>query len=452
MKRLIYSSVILFLPLSGFAQKKLVESKPIDTRLVTPKDSNLNLKLTLAKSGFSHYWYDPIDWLIALANGGGEVTTYTDFLMPDSNAVFVNENNSDQRFYSIAVGQVVDPHDNVIDLTDDPAIKLSPFLSYYVDSVYLRYLYIRNVDSIDNGMGGKTPIVDTLIIRYFTPTTLTFRTLTTTPPFVVAEVAWKMNQLSPIGYFAEDKVLLSKTDSTTAGNINGGFENQWNTKILKRATPTSIYLPAQGNTTPSIVAVTFQFKPGMAYDTGSVMAYQRSPVNFPSHRKRVNYFGYLATQNNSTYQWRSKTFYNHSLFSKKENAYYPGGAINDGWHGFVPGNTFLAGRNIFCGLHLSSYTGLNDLKNSTFAMTKLYPNPACVNGTAVAGFNLKQAGNVKITLVNIVGQEVKSLINKSFAAGEQAVEFDLSGLNAGVYFVNMTVSGVSETRKLTIAE
>lgn len=454
MKKLIYSAAMLFVSLSAFAQKTVVQGKPGHTDATTTVGSPVNTKATLGKASVSS-WYDPIDWLNSFTGGGSTVTTFVDFLMPDSTAIFVNEGDTAQRFYSIAVGQIVDPRDNVIDLTDDPGIKLTKFNGYNVDSVYLSYLYVRNVDSIDDGMGGKMPVVDTLIIRYFLPSALTFRSLTATPPFVFAEVAWNMSQLSPTGFVAEEKVLLTRNDSTIASNNNGGFENAWRTKTLTRGVPSGVVVPAQGNTSSQNVAgVTFQFKPGMPYDTGSVLVYQRDPVNFPSYRKRVNYFGYRTAQNAQTAtQWRSTTNYNHSLFSDKENAYYASGTINNGWDGFIPGNAFFAGRNIFCGFHFTSgNASINDIKNSTFAMTNVYPNPASVNGTAVAGFNMKQAGNVKITLVNIVGQEVKSLINKSYASGEHAVEFDLSGLNAGVYFVNMTVNGVSETRKLTIAE
>jgi hypothetical protein len=85
-------------------------------------------------------------------------------------------------------------------------------------------------------------------------------------------------------------------------------------------------------------------------------------------------------------------------------------------------------------------------------MTNVYPNPAPVNSMAVAGFNLKQSGKVKISIINLVGQEVKTVAEGNYAAGETAVNVDLNGLNAGVYFVKMTMNGTSETRKLTIGQ
>jgi hypothetical protein len=68
------------------------------------------------------------------------------------------------------------------------------------------------------------------------------------------------------------------------------------------------------------------------------------------------------------------------------------------------------------------------------------------------GFNLKSSSTVAVNIYNIAGQQVKSVINKTYAAGEHAVEFDLAGLKAGIYMVNMTVNGVSQTKKLTITE
>jgi len=456
MKKLIYTALGLLATSAAFSQS-LVQGRPAHQDLSgAPISKMVRSNSSMGKAQVSD-WYDPIDWLNSFTGGGGTLTTFVDFLMPDSTAIYVNEGDSIFRFYSIAVGQVIDPRDAVISLTDNPGIRLSKFNGFSLDSVYLNYLYVRNVDSIDDGMGGKAPVVDTLIIRYFTPSAMTFRSLTNaTPPFSFVDLNWSIPQLSATGYVAEQKILLTRDDSTSVFNTSGAFENSWGLGQMVKATPTGISIPAQNNgTLQNVVAYTFHFKPGMSYDTSSVMVYRRDPTTFPSSMTRVNYFGYRMAQNAQTAtQWRSTSYYNHSLFSDKENAYFPSGNINNGWDGFLPGNAYFSGRNIFSGLHMTSTdnVGLGKFTNESFAMTNVYPNPAPVNSMAVAGFNLKQSGKVKISIINLVGQEVKTVAEGNYAAGETAVNVDLNGLNAGVYFVKMTMNGTSETRKLTIGQ
>lgn len=456
MKKLIYTVLGLLATSAAFSQS-LVQGRPAHNDLSgAPISKTVRSNSTMGKAQVSD-WYDPIDWLNSFTGGGGTLTTFVDFLMPDSTAIYVNENDSIFRFYSISVGQVIDPRDAVISLTDNPGIRLSKFNGFSLDSVYLSYLYVRNVDSIDDGMGGKNPVVDTLIIRYFTPSAMTFRTLNVTPPFSYIRLNWSIPQLRAIGFVAEQKIPLTRADSTSVFNTNGAFENSWGTAVMRIATPTGISIPAQNNgTAQNVVAYTMHFKPGMSYDTSSVMIYRRNPTTFPSSRKRVNYFGYRYAQNAQTAtQWRSTTFFNHSIFSDKENAYFPSNeTINNGWDGYIPGNAYFAGRNIFSGLHMTSTdnVGLKKFTNEAFALTNVFPNPAPLNSVAVAGFNLKQAGRVKISIINIVGQEVKRIADGSYAAGETEVNLDLNGLNAGIYFVKMTMNGISETRKLTIGQ
>jgi hypothetical protein len=100
----------------------------------------------------------------------------------------------------------------------------------------------------------------------------------------------------------------------------------------------------------------------------------------------------------------------------------------------------------------SGNVGIKDINNDEFAMTSVYPNPAQVGGTAVLGFNLLNAGTVRIAVYNIAGQLVKHAINAKYTVGAHEESIDLTGLKAGIYMVNMTINGASITKKLTITE
>ena len=96
----------------------------------------------------------------------------------------------------------------------------------------------------------------------------------------------------------------------------------------------------------------------------------------------------------------------------------------------------------------SGNVGLAD--HELVSIGSVYPNPA--TGYTNVAFNTKKAANVTVTLTNLVGQEVAFVNAGKLAAGVNEVKLDLNNLKAGVYFVSVTVDGVSSTKKLTIAQ
>jgi hypothetical protein len=83
------------------------------------------------------------------------------------------------------------------------------------------------------------------------------------------------------------------------------------------------------------------------------------------------------------------------------------------------------------------------------ARFSIYPNPT--NGAGYVSFELPDANLVKINLLNYQGQTVKELYNNSVGSGEVKIPFDLTGLNKGVYLIELQ-SGDIRTRKQIIAE
>lgn len=77
----------------------------------------------------------------------------------------------------------------------------------------------------------------------------------------------------------------------------------------------------------------------------------------------------------------------------------------------------------------------------------VYPNPAKTNATLA--IDLKDNSKVKITVMNLMGQQVKSKTLEA-AIGANAIDFDLNGLASGVYMVNVNVNNASTTKKLII--
>lgn len=71
-----------------------------------------------------------------------------------------------------------------------------------------------------------------------------------------------------------------------------------------------------------------------------------------------------------------------------------------------------------------------------FSLSQNYPNP--FNPSTKIDFDLPNEGVVKLTIFDMSGKEVASLVNEFRPAGYYSVEFNASGLSSGVYLYKLT--------------
>ncbi|MGB5529332.1 MAG: FG-GAP-like repeat-containing protein [Ignavibacteriaceae bacterium] len=79
-----------------------------------------------------------------------------------------------------------------------------------------------------------------------------------------------------------------------------------------------------------------------------------------------------------------------------------------------------------------------------------YPNP--FNPSTIVKFNLREIENVSIKIYNILGKEIKLLLDKNLPTGEYIVQWDGKDdegniLPGGVYFIQMTAGNYRQTIK-----
>ena len=90
----------------------------------------------------------------------------------------------------------------------------------------------------------------------------------------------------------------------------------------------------------------------------------------------------------------------------------------------------------------------DDIIPTSYALYQNYPNP--FNPATTIKYQIPQVSNVKIIVYNILGQSVKTLVNREQAAGIYTLKFDASRLASGVYFLNIKAGDFVQTKKMML--
>jgi hypothetical protein len=85
---------------------------------------------------------------------------------------------------------------------------------------------------------------------------------------------------------------------------------------------------------------------------------------------------------------------------------------------------------------------------ATFSLEQNYPNP--FNPSTNIKYSVPEAGNVKLSVYNLVGEEVAVLVNGYTDAGQFEVSFDASNLSSGVYLYKLQSANSVITKKMTL--
>lgn len=218
---------------------------------------------------------------------------------------------------------------------------------------------------------------------------------------------------------------------------------------------TDFYLrQAGGGTTGSTELVDGIFV-NSAWDNGVL------PVELSSFTSTVN-------NRDVTLNWTTQTETNNSGFEIERS-------INGVWAnaGFVAGNgnTTLSHSYSFTdrGLNIGTYSyrlkqidyngafEYHNLTNeviigapSTYSLSQNYPNP--FNPSTVINYQLPKAGDVNITVYDLSGKEVKSLVNGKQEAGFYSVNLNASSLSSGVYFYTIRTNDFTNTKSMLLVK
>ncbi|HSD64022.1 MAG TPA: T9SS type A sorting domain-containing protein [Ignavibacteriaceae bacterium] len=120
----------------------------------------------------------------------------------------------------------------------------------------------------------------------------------------------------------------------------------------------------------------------------------------------------------------------------------------------VSGNNLLAGTfstGVFWRPLGEVVTSLKDNEQyspESFSLAQNYPNP--FNPTTSIEYSIPREGFVSLTVYNVLGQKVATLVDKEMKPGNHHVTFDASGFASGIYFYRLKSSNNILVKKMVI--
>lgn len=86
----------------------------------------------------------------------------------------------------------------------------------------------------------------------------------------------------------------------------------------------------------------------------------------------------------------------------------------------------------------------------SFELSQNFPNP--FNPGTTIEFALPVEADVRLDVFNVLGQQVRELVNERLEAGRHSVQFDAGSLPSGVYFYRIAAGADVSTRSMTLVK
>jgi photosystem II stability/assembly factor-like uncharacterized protein len=83
-----------------------------------------------------------------------------------------------------------------------------------------------------------------------------------------------------------------------------------------------------------------------------------------------------------------------------------------------------------------------------FSLMQNYPNP--FNPVTTIKYSIKERSTVKLILYDVLGKEIKVLVNKEQDAGDYGIDFNAGNLVSGIYFYQLKAGDFIETKKMVL--
>jgi hypothetical protein len=91
---------------------------------------------------------------------------------------------------------------------------------------------------------------------------------------------------------------------------------------------------------------------------------------------------------------------------------------------------------------------VNSVVAMDYSLHQNYPNP--FNPTTMIGYQLPIGQEVQLTVHDILGREIITLVNSQMPAGEHQVTWDARDIPSGIYYYKIQAGDYTEVRKMIL--
>jgi hypothetical protein len=101
----------------------------------------------------------------------------------------------------------------------------------------------------------------------------------------------------------------------------------------------------------------------------------------------------------------------------------------------------------------SANTSVQQINNEIareYTLSQNYPNP--FNPTTNINFSIPKSGLVNLKVYDIMGREIKELVNSNLQAGNYIVNFEGANLPSGVYMYKITTESFSDSKRMMLVK
>ena len=126
----------------------------------------------------------------------------------------------------------------------------------------------------------------------------------------------------------------------------------------------------------------------------------------------------------------------------------------------ISGNVYVTGASTGIGsdfdyatIKYSQATSIRQLSTeipSGYSLNQNYPNP--FNPVTNLEFGIPNLGFVSLKIYDLLGKEIKTLVNEKLSPGKYKVEIDGSGLPSGVYFYKLNAGDFTDTKSMMLVK
>jgi hypothetical protein len=229
-------------------------------------------------------------------------------------------------------------------------------------------------------------------------------------------------------------------------NISGAYANNWYLDFMPEKAIDGI----AGTTTSSRWAGAIPMPDSILFDLGSSRTFSKTRISFYEwdfgriyeydlkvSDDLINWQTVVANTFSTSTQWSEETF------SPVVGRYLLLVSLSNNqsqWAGVWEAEVY--------GPDQPSDVGDDTQTPTDYLLSQNYPNP--FNPATNISFILPEDARVRITVYNLLGEQVAELIDTDFAAGSHTVSFEAEGLTSGIYFYKMEAGNFISTRKMTL--